>query len=77
MVEVSLSREALKEPAWLREHAVARVRSILEAAYGNTVSAARVESIACDAEGLHVSTDVRLTPALSNVNLSFVVSDAA
>jgi len=73
MVEVSVSREVLKEPAWLKDHAVAKARSILEESFKGTVNAARVESIVYDAERSHVSMDVRLTPALTNVNLSFGV----
>jgi hypothetical protein len=73
MVEVSLSREASKEPEWLKSHVIAEVRSILEASFKGTVNAARVESIVYDADRSHASMDVRLTPALNNVNLSFGV----
>lgn len=73
MVEVSVSREVSKEPEWLRRLAVAKARSILEASFKGTVNAARVESIVWDAERSHVDMDVRLTPALTNVGLSFGV----
>lgn len=68
MVVVSLSREALKVPESLKLIALAQVYSILEESFlQGSVSAARVESIAFDADTLRVNTDVRITPALTNV----------
>lgn len=67
MVVVSLSREALKAPEWLRNLVVAEVEFTLEEDYNDTVRAARVESIVYSADRSHVSTDVRITPALNNV----------
>jgi hypothetical protein len=75
MAEVSLSREVLRaEPAWLRELALAAGLSMLEDGTLASDDAARVESIAYDADRSLVSMGVRIMPALTNVRMELVVS---
>lgn len=73
MAAVTLSREASKAPEWLQRFALVAVRYMLDLPMEATEDAIMVESIVYDAEALLVSMDVRTTPVLTNVDISFVV----
>lgn len=77
MADLNQSPEASKEPEWLCEAllAVAISTRVRELFPSDAVVA--VTSIVSDAEGLHVSMDVRITPVLEHVHLSMVVESEA